>query len=124
MKDFKELVKLVKACRIYSPWDKMQTLQTYNKQLKSEIREVDMAIKKRDYDNLKEELGDVIWDAVMMAHLAEDKGYFKAIDVIKDVNQKFRNRKPFIVKGKYVSLEEEWEVWDKAKAKEKVLKKK
>lgn len=119
MKDFKELVKLVKACRTYSPWNKMQTLETFNKELLSEVKEVNVAIRNKNYKNLKEELGDVVWDAMMMAHIAEEKGYFRADDVIKEVNKKFKNRKPFIVKKRAVSLAEEVNVWHKAKAREK-----
>ncbi len=122
MKQFKELVMLVKACRKLCPWTKEQTIESYKKELVSETRELVRAIGKKDYRNVKEELGDVLWDTIMMAHIAEHKGYFKMEDVIKEVNEKFRRRKPYIVESRRVSLAEAKRIWKKVKEEEKMKK--
>ncbi len=119
MDEYKEMIKLVKASRKLCPWNKEQSIESYKKQFFSEVEEVKHALKKKDYQNLKEELGDVIWDAMMIAHIAEEQGHFKAKDVIRDVNEKFKRRKPYIVEGRRVTLAEAKRIWRDVKEQEK-----
>ncbi len=123
MKHYKEMVDFMRECRRLCPWNSRQTLQSYRKQLLNEAREVSAAVRKKDYQNLKEELGDVIWDAMMMAHIAEEDGHFRASEVVRDVTKKIKARKPYILEGRKVTLREAWATWHEAKAREKLLRK-
>ena len=78
------------------PWDKAQdhlSLRTYFFQ---EAAEVIDAIDKGDMDNLKEELGDVLFQIVFHAALAEREGYFTMADVEKGVSDKMVKRHPLV----------------------------
>ena len=101
------------------PWVKELTLDRQKKELESEVKEVIEAIDKKDYDNLKEELGDVLWDTLLLACLAEREGLFSVKEVLAELNEKIARRKPWLAEGKEVSLEEAKEHWFKAKEEEK-----
>lgn len=117
------MIAFIREVRRLCPWNSKQTIQTYKKEFLEEAQEVAQAIDNKDYPNLKEELGDVIWDAMMIAHIAEQKGYFKAEEVLKDVTDKMKRRKPYIVEGRKVTLKQAWQKWHEVKAAEKVSRK-
>ena len=78
-----------------------------------------LAIANGDRDNLKEELGDLLWDVVMCALLAERSGHFAAHEVFDGVVAKMRRRKPFVFDGTAVTAEDAKRIWAAAKAREK-----
>ena len=101
------------------PWTSAQTAEGYTAQLRSEADEAIVAVANRDHDNFKEELGDLVWDVVMCALLAERSGHFRAHEVFDDVVAKMRRRKPFVFDGTEVTEEEAQRIWAAAKAREK-----
>ena len=101
------------------PWTSAQTAEGYTAQLRSEADEALLAVANRDHDNFKEELGDLVWDVVMCALLAERSGHFPAHEVFDDVVAKMRRRKPFVFDGTEVTEEEARRIWSAAKAREK-----
>ena len=101
------------------PWTSAQTAEGYTAQLRSEADEAMVAVANRDHENLKEELGDLLWDVVMCALLAERSGHFRAHEVFDDVVAKMRRRKPFVFDGTDVTEEEAQRIWADAKAWEK-----
>ena len=101
------------------PWTTAQTAERYARELRSEADEVLLAIANRDRDNLKEELGDLLWDVLMCALLAERSGHFPAHEVFDDVVAKMRRRKPFVFDGTAVTAEDAKRIWAAAKAREK-----
>lgn len=116
---FQELYEFHQKNRTLSTWAAQLTLEKASHYLHDEVMEVQEAIKKNDLMNLKEELGDVLSDVVMLMVIAEDKQYFTADDVLHDVVLKFQRRKPFVVQGRAVSLEEEKNMWEERKRQEK-----
>ena len=116
---FSELIAALEKCKKFCPWLKEQTIESYAPQIAAEADEVLEAVKKKDYENLKEELGDVLWDVLMIAHLAQDEGLFEVDDVLRSVVEKMKRRKPYVFEGKHVTIEEAWRVWKEVKAKEK-----
>jgi len=58
------------------PWDREQTHESLIRYLIEECYEVIEAIKEKNMDKLKEELGDVLLQVVFHAALAEREGYF------------------------------------------------
>ncbi len=81
------------------PWDRKQTHTTLLKYLREEAGEVASAVRRRDWSNLKEELGDVLLQVVFHSALAERDGRFRLSDVIRTVNAKMVRRHPHVFGG-------------------------
>ena len=105
---FQELVKLAEILRgqYGCHWDKTQKLRDYIEHLQNELNEVKEAIEKQDYNNLREELGDMLFNLVMTAQIAKEEGHFSIDDVIIGIYTK-------IVFGgkKLKTAEEVLEIW-------------
>ncbi|MBU2529898.1 MAG: nucleotide pyrophosphohydrolase [Elusimicrobia bacterium] len=102
------------------PWDKEQNHKSLIKYLHEEAGEVEAAIKNSAWENLKEELGDIILQVVFHSALAEKKGHFNLEDVIKSINSKLIRRHPHVFGGKKFKTSAEVLVsWNKIKKDEK-----
>ena len=120
MNKFNKLIEIVKKLR--SPngcdWDKEQTHQSLIPYLLEETHEVIEAIENKDYDALKEELGDLILHVIFQADLASDKNEFSVDDLLSGINKKLINRHPHIFSnnsdGSYKKRS-----WEATKKKEK-----
>ena len=90
MSKLEQLRSIVKKLR--SPdgcdWDKEQTHESLTPYLLEEVYEVIEAIENKDFDLLKEELGDLLLHIVFQADLAKDKNKFSIEDSIDFVNKK------------------------------------
>ncbi|MBO5928357.1 MAG: nucleotide pyrophosphohydrolase [Clostridia bacterium] len=121
-----ELLEIVKILR--SPdgceWDRAQNFSTMKECLKNESEEVLQAIDKADYDNLKEELGDVLLQVIMNAEIASEMGLFSFSDVVQVLSEKLIRRHPHVFgdEPKPTTPEESLALWRKVKAIEKGLK--
>lgn len=95
---FAELYRTV--CRLRAPdgcpWDREQTPQSMRTMLLEEAFETIAAIDARDDDNLREELGDVVLIATMIARMKEQEASFSAADVLNGVADKLRRRHPHV----------------------------
>ncbi|HLD33795.1 MAG TPA: MazG nucleotide pyrophosphohydrolase domain-containing protein [Candidatus Nanoarchaeia archaeon] len=118
---FRELVDSIQKCRKFCPWTRSQTVDTFARELHGEAAEVLNAVDKKDIANLREELGDVVWDALMTAHIAEEHGLFTKEEIIQDVVAKMKRRKPYAFEGRTVTIEEAGKMWVDVKKKEKLL---
>ncbi len=78
------------------PWDQAQTHETLRTYLIQEAYEVADAIDHRDMENLKEELGDVLYQVVFHARIAEEQGDFTMQDVVDSICKKMIDRHPFV----------------------------
>ena len=102
------------------PWDRAQTISTMLKCIKEESGEVCQAIENGDHENLKEELGDVLFQIVMIAKIATENEYFKIDDVLRDIDYKIRSRHTWVFgKDKAKTPEEAIAMWQKNKDEEK-----
>lgn len=102
------------------PWDREQTHRTLIKYLKEEAGEVEVAVRKKDWENLKEELGDVLLQVVFHSALAAKAGRFGLGDVIKHINSKLVRRHPHVFGDKSFATPGEVLVeWNKIKKAEK-----
>ena len=117
---FGELVAALRKCRQGCPWTRKQSVESYGLQLLSEAEELKQALERHDYPNLKEELGDVLWDVLMVAHFAEDAGHFTVDEIMRSVVGKMKRRKPYIFEGREVSLEEAHRLWKEGKKQERL----
>lgn len=124
---FEQLVNTVSVLRGPDgcPWDKKQTHESLIKCLQNESQEVIEAIEKKDDENLKEELGDVLLQVLMHAQLAKEEGKFTIEDVIVYLDEKLHRRHPHVFgdHAKAASAEEALAVWREMKRKEREGKK-
>tara|TARA_Y100000590_G_C15660718_1_gene992490 strand:- start:833 stop:1594 length:762 start_codon:yes stop_codon:yes gene_type:complete len=120
MSKLEQLRSIVKKLR--SPdgcdWDKEQTHESLTPYLLEEVYEVIEAIENKDFDLLKEELGDLLLHVVFQADLAEDNDKFNIEDSIDIINHKLISRHPHIFKNKN---DKSWDEgnWELQKQKEK-----
>ena len=122
MEEFKKLAEISKKLRKECPWDKEQTFETLKETLTEESQEVIEAIEKKDYQNLKEELGDLLHNILFISNLAEEKELFTIEDVIKEIKAKLIRRHPHVFGDKKVStMEDAHDLWKKEKEKEKII---
>ncbi|EMJ97690.1 nucleoside triphosphate pyrophosphohydrolase [Leptospira alstonii] len=104
------------------PWDKEQDHQTLVPYLIEESQEVIEAILKNDDELLKEELGDLLFQVVFHARLAEERNAFNLGDIAKGISDKLIFRHPHVFKPEEPTLSSSQEVlenWEKIKDKEK-----
>ncbi len=78
------------------PWDMEQTHASIRKSLIEEVYELLEAIDNMDYENMREELGDVLLQVVFHARLAEEEGAFSMQDVVDDIVTKLIRRHPHV----------------------------
>ena len=119
---FKDLLKLAEILRSEKgcPWDREQTIASMLEFIESEVHEVRIAIENGDHENLREELGDVMFQLIMVAQIAKENKYFDMDDVIKDIDIKIRERHTWVFgDDKVETAEEAIALWRKNKAKEK-----
>jgi tetrapyrrole methylase family protein / MazG family protein len=98
MKSFDRLVKVIAKLRSPQgcPWDRKQTHASLIRYLFEEAKELKSSIRKKDYKNLQEELGDVLLQVVLHSQLAREKGRFSIQDVIEDQIRKLTLRHPHV----------------------------
>lgn len=98
MKSFQNLLAITKRLRspIGCPWDRKQTIQSLAKCLNEEAGEVLQAIKKRDYENLEEELGDLLLNIVMITQIAKEKKLFSMSGILAKITRKIKSRHTWV----------------------------
>jgi XTP/dITP diphosphohydrolase len=102
--------------RVKCPWDRKQTLETLRPLTIEETYELTDAILRGSWDDLKEELGDVLLHLVFYARLASEQGKFGMAEVIDGLIEKLIRRHPHIYADVEVKDEEEVKSnWEKLK---------
>lgn len=101
------------------PWDKKQTLQSLRPQTIEELYELTDAIEQENWQDIKEELGDLLLHLLFYSKIAAEQGQFGIGDVIESVCNKLVQRHPHIYESMKVNDEEEVKRnWEKIKLKE------
>jgi ATP diphosphatase len=78
------------------PWDKVQDFATIAPYTIEEAYEVADAIARRDFPALEDELGDLLFQVVYHARLAEEEGRFAFADVARAIADKMIRRHPHV----------------------------
>jgi len=118
---FSNLIQLAKRLRSPTgcPWDRSRKIDDMAKYIKDESQEVLQAFKKKDYKNLQEELGDILFNIVLTAQKAKEMGKFDMHDVLAEIDHKIRSRHTWVFgKDKAKTPEEALEMWKKNKQRE------
>ncbi len=97
--DFVEIIKKLRS-KEGCPWDREQTHMSLRPCMMEEAAEVAAAIRIYDrtgsYENLREELGDVLLQVVMHSCIAEEEGLFTLEDVVNEISEKMIRRHPHV----------------------------
>ncbi len=110
---FDELWRVMQRLRKECPWDKEQTHDSIKAATLEETYEAVEAIDNKDYDALRDELGDMLLHIVFHSVIAEENNEFKLTDVIKGITEKLIRRHPHIFGDVKVKdskeIEKNWE---------------
>ena len=102
------------------PWDVKQNFETIAPYTIEEAYEVADAIDRKDYADLRDELGDLLLQVVFHSRMAEEAGHFTFADVVDSICEKMVRRHPHVfpdADGKLLSVEDvdaqtaAWEEW-------------
>lgn len=122
MKELDEILKLIERLRAEDgcPWDREQTIESLKKDVREEYEEVIQAIDSKDHENLKEEIGDLIWALLLMVQIASEENHFNAEDVLRETRDKIIRRHPHVFGSeKAETTEDAIRIYNKAKESEK-----
>jgi ATP diphosphatase len=119
-----ELLKIMRRLRdpeTGCPWDIKQNFSSIAPYTIEEAYEVADAIEHNDMDDLKYELGDLLFQVVFHAQMADEAGHFNFADVVAAVSQKMIERHPHVFQtdAPKLTAEQQTEAWEKAKSKNK-----
>jgi ATP diphosphatase len=105
------------------PWDCKQTFDSIIPHTIEEAYEVADAIRKKDFVELKGELGDLLFQVVFYAQLAKEQGLFEFQDVVDTLSEKLIRRHPHVfTDAKFADEHAVNANWEAEKEKERALK--
>jgi tetrapyrrole methylase family protein/MazG family protein/ATP diphosphatase len=105
------------------PWDLEQNFRTIAPYTIEEAYEVADAIERNDLAELKNELGDLLFQTVFHARMAEEAGAFNFEDVARAITEKMKSRHPHVFGDADArDAEEQTRQWEAQKAEERAAK--
>lgn len=105
------------------PWDVEQTFRTISPYTIEEAYEVADAIEREDLDQLKDELGDLLFQVVFHSQMASELGAFEFADVVESINEKMIRRHPHVFGDADVRTADDQTVaWERQKQDERTAK--
>lgn len=93
---FSRLLDVQDRLRLQCPWDKKQTYESLRPNTIEETFELCDALMKRDYKDIKKELGDVLEHVMFYSIIGREDGEFDICDVCNQEADKLMFRHPFI----------------------------
>jgi len=119
---FRRLVELTETLR--SPdgcaWDRAQTVSTIRPHLVEEFHEVLEALDAEDDEELRDELGDLLFLIVFISRMTEEEGRFDLARVIEGIERKLLRRHPHVFGDKTASTPDAVRAqWETTKLSEK-----
>jgi XTP/dITP diphosphohydrolase len=119
IENFARLVQIMDDLREKCPWDKKQTIHSLRAMTIEETYELADAITSTDWQNIKEELGDILLHILFYARIAREQNQFTLNDVLDTICHKLIERHPHIYGDVVVKDEEDVKKnWEKIKLKE------
>src|SRR5580658_7730749 len=98
-RDIARLIEIMAALRTPGtgcPWDVAQDFSTIAPYTIEEAYEVADAIERGDFDDLRDELGDLLLQVVFHARMAQEEGRFGFGDVLQAITEKLVRRHPHV----------------------------
>jgi tetrapyrrole methylase family protein/MazG family protein len=102
------------------PWDREQTHESLRKHLLEEAYEAISAIDSGDFNDMREEFGDLLLQIVLQAQIASEEGQFNINQVIQGIHSKIVRRHPHVFADlKLDGVDGVLANWEKLKEKER-----
>lgn len=118
-RSLERLLRIMDDLRENCPWDKKQTIESLRSQTIEELYELTEALDKKDWNGIREELGDLLLHIVFYSRIAREEEQFNISDVLEAISNKLVFRHPHIYAN--TRVQDEGEVksnWEKLKQKE------
>jgi len=116
---FEKFLEIMNTLRSNCPWDKKQTIESLRYLTLEEVYELSDAILDKNFDGIKNELGDILLHIVFYSKIAEEEGAFTIKEVIEGINKKLIHRHPHIYGNTEVNNADEVKRnWERIKLKE------
>jgi ATP diphosphatase len=124
MDRLREIMRRLRDPETGCPWDIEQEFHTIAPYTIEEAYEVADAIERKAWDELKGELGDLLFQSVFHAQMAEEKGLFSFDDVADTMSDKMVARHPHVFgdENRDKSAEQQTRDWETIKAAERAAK--
>ena len=128
MPQIKKIIDLAKTLRSEKgcPWDRKQTTESMIKYLQDELLELEEAVAKKDYPNLEEEVGDILFSLVLLVQIAGEESAktgteeVKFKNVLDKIEEKIISRHTWVFgDDKAETAEEALALWKANKEKER-----
>ena len=115
-----DLLDVMSELRNKCPWDQKQTFDTLKKLTIEETYELVDAIDKKKYDDIKDELGDLLLHIIFYSKIATENKKFNFNDVLNSLIEKLIYRHPHVYgEIKVSSIDEVKKNWERLKVKDK-----
>lgn len=101
------------------PWDLRQSFATIAPYTIEEAYEVADAIERGEHERLRDELGDLLFQVVFHARMAEERGWFDFADVAESIHTKLVRRHPHVFAGAAIEAQHLPREWEAQKARER-----
>jgi ATP diphosphatase len=101
------------------PWDLEQTFASIAPFTVEEAYEVADAIERGEHERLRDELGDLLFQVVFHARMAEERGWFDFADVAGSIHGKLVRRHPHVFAGAAIEAQHLPREWEAQKARER-----
>jgi nucleoside triphosphate diphosphatase len=115
-----ELMARLRDPRGGCPWDLKQDFSTIAPYTIEEAYEVADAIERGDPEQLRDELGDLLFQVVFHAQMAQERGWFDFAQVASSIHEKLVRRHPHVFAGKSFADDADLSrSWEEQKARER-----
>ena len=91
-----EIISKLRDPNFGCEWTKIQNSESLLTFLKEEVEEVAEAIEKKDFQNLKDELGDLLLQIVLHSHINDENKNFSFEEVVDNLCKKLIRRHPYV----------------------------
>lgn len=123
MSEINNLIEIMRKLRepeTGCPWDRAQSYASIVPYTIEEAYEVADAIEREDLTDLKDELGDLLFQVVFYAQIAREQGIFDFEDVVQAICAKMIRRHPHVFADQiYANEEQQHQAWEQIKAAER-----
>ncbi|MHA2611207.1 MAG: MazG nucleotide pyrophosphohydrolase domain-containing protein [bacterium JZ-2024 1] len=120
--EWEKIIRLIEVLRGEKgcAWDRGHHFSDYLKMMREEMEELSRAYEQNSPEHIREELGDVLWNAIYLLCLAREEWNIMPEEVLRGVREKMVHRHPHIFGDIHLSTPEEVsQYWEKMKKKEK-----
>ena len=123
MQSIQQLIEIMRALRDPKsgcPWDLQQDFQSLIPYTIEEAYEVADAIERNDLDDVKSELGDLLFQIIFYSQLATEQQAFDFNDVAQAISDKLTRRHPHVFADvKIKNAEDQTKEWERLKQQER-----